>query len=433
MRVTAGNNEVATAATTRGYYSNKNTTKRKSIPRATAAPTSPVAMGKALVLLATSCAALSGGHPVATTRRGGCVASRSRPRRVRHQGALTLTKRRGGNGESRTSSALRYRDGDEDQLLDQPADPRTAGTAGTGTKARAGIHFNILTFAMPSVSIPRMPTAPAPTKEEQEQLVMDEYLEFVERRYRSMHPGHHQRRQPRPQRKHHSTPRRVALDQRLPRKILLLSKLSWHQAAPLTLAPTAAAATMRQEAPSQGPGREPLEEEEEEEENPLKILGLSNLASERLRQRLHAPRHWRDEATLLKGATEFVTYCVNTRRPMFVPNGLPPKNTKAASKAMPQAASTSTAPATTEEAAAAADGDGGRASAYVALSFPAQLRLLLASLMRVAGILVAFARRACEEVLHRGGFRSTVRLAGAASVAVLLAFRPLLPGSLKQG
>mmetsp|Transcript_33565 Transcript_33565/g.71564 ORF Transcript_33565/g.71564 Transcript_33565/m.71564 type:complete len:420 (+) Transcript_33565:45-1304(+) len=404
----------------------KNNMRRKPISTVAVAPTSPVAMGKALVLLATSCAALSGHSVPATTRRS-CVVARSQ-----RGGGQRLCMMRGdrshhhGHGESHPS-ALRYRDGDEDQTVDmRMATQRAVDSAATSGRAKAPAptatptaarrkapQFNVFTFTIPSM--PRM--APAETSlEDQQQLVMDEYIEYVERRYTRQHP----RQRPAPARRP-----RVVIDFKIPRKIFL-STLALHRY-PLTIKPTKAAE------PSPAPVQQ------REEEDPLNVLGLSSLASERLRQRLNVPRDLRDEHALLAssthGAVSFLAHCMAGGRPLLVPAANAATSTAAATQA---AASKTVAAAQAATKAVAASG--GRASPYAALSFPAQFQLMLQTLRRLAlafarttKIMTSFAKRACSEILSKGGFRNTVQLASIASVAVVLMFKPLFKGALKQG
>mmetsp|Transcript_31054 Transcript_31054/g.57526 ORF Transcript_31054/g.57526 Transcript_31054/m.57526 type:complete len:479 (+) Transcript_31054:57-1493(+) len=441
--------------------------------RAVVAPTSPVAMGKALVLLATSCAALSSSHhhhhppqPVATSttssqRRGGrSVASSSsssfRPLLRNNR----LHRDNDGHGEFHSSMvALHYRDGDDDQPVDVREANRNAvddfasssATGKSDIRARASSlpSLNLFTFPLPSImplvriNLPSMPSSPILTKEEKEQLLMDEYIEFAEKRYSRMHPEYQGRRS---QPKHHPKKQaggrqgssnhqegdggrsRVVLDFTLPRKIFL-STLFLHRSAPLTILPTMASS-------SSSASSEPKPTREEiEEEDPLNVLGLSDLASARLRQRLHVPRDLRDEHMLIASSTQsavnFLTYCVNTGRPLVH------AHPSAEGKEVSSSSSSSSTSSPSSDAVAA---DGGRTSSYIALSFPAQFKLLvgtmrrlLVAFVRTVRIMTAFAKRACEEILNKGGFRNTVQLASVASVAILFMFKPLFKGAMKQG
>lgn len=246
---------------------------------------------------------------------------------------------------------------------------------------------------------------------------MDEYIEFAEKRYSRMHPEYHARRsQPKHQQKQVRQAKgqqvadgrrpRVVLDFALPRKIFM-ETLSLHRCTPFAILPTK---------PSSSSEPKPTQEEiEDEEEDPLNVLGLSGLASARLRQRLHVPRDLRDEHMLLASSTQsavnFLTYCVNTGRPLV--HAHPSAEGKEVSSS-----------------SAAAAADGGRTSSYIALSFPAQFKLLVATMrrlvvafVRTTQIMTAFAKRACEEILNKGGFRNTVQLASVASVAILFMFK----------
>jgi len=256
---------------------------------------------------------------------------------------------------------------------------------------------------------------------------MDEYIEFAEKRYSRMHPEYHAKQQHKKQARQGSNQQgdgrrpRVMLDFTLPRKIFMLT-LSLHRSAPLTILPTVASSSSSSEP-------KPTQEDIDEEEDPLNVLGLSGLASARLRQRLHVPRDLRDEHMLIASSTQsavnFLTYCVNTGRPLVHVHP----------SADGKEVSSSSSPSS-----AAAAADGGRTSSYIALSFPAQFKLLVNTMrrlvvafVRTTRITTAFAKRACEEILNKGGFRNTVQLASVASVAIIFMFKPLFKGAMKQG
>ena len=124
-------------------HPNKNA-KRKLAPAAT----SPVAMGRALVLLATSCAALSGGHPP-VAKRGG-AASNARRARV---GGFARDVR------SSMAVALRYRDGDEDH----PAAAAPTAPRRVRIDRRASLPF---TLTLPNFPwhMPSLPSSTPPSK-----------------------------------------------------------------------------------------------------------------------------------------------------------------------------------------------------------------------------------------------------------------------------
>eukprot|EP00581_Thalassiosira_minuscula_P008294 CAMPEP_0183702354 /NCGR_PEP_ID=MMETSP0737-20130205/481_1 /TAXON_ID=385413 /ORGANISM="Thalassiosira miniscula, Strain CCMP1093" /LENGTH=386 /DNA_ID=CAMNT_0025928951 /DNA_START=234 /DNA_END=1394 /DNA_ORIENTATION=- len=380
---------------------------KKSMPRhpratkkkANVAATSPVAMGKALVLLATSCAALSSG--------GGSsrAASRARPTLG---GRLHHPETRG-NGEFHSSIvALHYRDGDEDQSAEMRRASRRAvgGVAGQVSKSSGSGSRNNQQQVSPSMTMPSinpftlLPTirhhAP-PSKEEQEQLVMDEYIEYYERRYSRLHPRSNS---PQP-----SSRPWVVLDLRFPRKIFF-STISLHRSQPLSAAPTMAAEDRPKEVPAQP--------QVSQEEDPLNVLGLSNLASARLRERLHVPRDLREEHAMIRSSTEsavnFLTHC-------------------RAAAAAAAASKTSSAIVSAAKTAAKTGTSSARVSS---LTLSSQLRPLLIALRRLAAASTRTAR-ILEAILNRGGFRRSARALGVASLALLVVVRPLFRGALKQG
>lgn len=161
---------------------------------------SAAATGKALLLLATSCAAFrSGRQPLAPS------ATRRTQPRIFESAQYRI-------GRSFNGIALRYRDADGDQPIDM-----------------------------------------------QMQVDMDEYLEYVEKRYSRMHQATTASRP------------RVVLDFHLPQKILLSTLVFCFSKTPSTTSPNSIVGNY-------------------DKKDPLQILGLSGLASAHLRQRLHASR-----------------------------------------------------------------------------------------------------------------------------------------------
>lgn len=264
---------------------------------------------------------------------------------------------------------------------------------------------------------------------------MDEYIEYAERRYSRMHPRHQRQQQQRQQQQQQrvSGARRskakLILDFHLPRKIFLsiIALQTPQQTSPASSSannnrPAAAAAAAATE--------------EEEEEDPLIALGLSGLASPRLRQRLHVPRDLRDEHTLLTsgatGAVNFIAhYCASAAA----------ASTGAAAPSAPgNAATAKTSTAAVPDGQEKQQLSGGRNASYASLSFPEQLRLLKSTLSRLVlafartlALLASFATRAFSAVLEGGGFRTTARAAAAMAVAIVLMFRPLFGGAMRQG
>lgn len=359
-------------------HPNKNA-KRKLAPAAT----SPVAMGRALVLLATSCAALSGGHPPVATRGG--AASSARRARV---GGFARDVR------SSMAVALRYRDGDEDH----PAAAAPTAPRRVRIDRRASLPF---TLTLPNIPwhMPSLPSSMPPSKADERQLVMDEYLEFVQRRYSRMHPHQQEQQQVR------NGPW-VTLDLKLPRKIVVyLYTLSLNGLPPLTVMSIVAADTARAARPAA----------QEEEEGPLNVLGLSSLASDSLRHRLHMPDEHALIATSGESAVNFPTHAIGINA------SVSPSASTAATDASPIT-------------------PGGRTSSYISLSFPAQLKLLVDALRRLkaalasaTGILTALAGRAYRKILDKGGFRRSARLAGTAGSVAMLFLIAALPGGIGAG
>ena len=261
----------AQSSTTTTIIPDRTTKKRR-----TATATSPAAMGRALVLLATSCAAFGthdgrmAAHPAAASRG---AQSCYRVQRV----------------------ALRYRDGDEDQPV----------------STRVRLSEDVAG----------------------EQLVMDEYLEFVERRHSRLHPRHRR---------------------------------------------------------------------EERKEDALNTLGLSGLASSRLRQRLHVPRDVRERAHVLSP--------LSRSRP----------GQRAATP--PSALSSTTLSSTSSD---------------ITTSFSAHLGLLDVALRRLTGAFGALRVLAslAAWTAGGGGGRSARALGPAlscASVLLLVVFRPVYQGMFRS-
>jgi hypothetical protein len=185
-----------------------------------------------------------------------------------------------------------------------------------------------------------------------EQIVMDEYLEYVEKRYSRMH------------RRKKSISKPIAF-----------------------VFPTKMISTMVYQTNNEA----------------LQALGLTGLVSERLRTRLHAPREFRNEH---ESAVNFFHY--------FSP--------KEAEKTVAESSVAS-----------------GRLAPHVSLSFAAQFALMMESLRKIftaymtsLKVMGSFFARAVPAILEKGGLGHSVRMLSVASLAVLLMFRPLLKGFMKQ-
>ena len=144
-------------------------------------------------------------------------------------------------------------------------------------------------------------------------------------------------------------------------------------------------------------------------EDPLNVLGLSNLASARLRQRLHVPRDLRREVSLLTTSTENAVNLFNHYVRTPTSNNSTPIQI------------------------------GGRLAAFVSLSFLGQLKLMINTLITFTKALITslkimanFASRAIPEILNNGGFGHSVRMVSVVSIAIILMFRPLLKGTFNN-
>lgn len=266
-------------------------------------------MGKALVLLATSCAALSTGRPVPT---------------------------RAGLGRSDTS--LNYRSLNDYEMM-----------------ARLPSRSNDVSIDIKVATPQTRRIIRAKPVVQDEQIVMDEYLEYVEKRYSRMH-------------------RRNSISK--PTAFVF---------------PTKMISTMVYQTPV--------------DNEALKALGLTGLISERLRTRLHVPREFRNEQ---ESAVNFFHY--------FSPK---------------EAEKTS---AVAESSVAS-----GRLAPHVSLSFAAQFALMMESLRKILTaymtslkVMGSFFARAVPAILEKGGLRHSVKMMSVASLAVLLMFRPLFKGFMKQ-
>lgn len=260
-------------------------------------------MGKALVLLATSCAALSTGRTVPTRA-----------------------------GLGRPDTSLHYRSLSEYEMMARlPSQSTDAAVSSIDIKVATPHTRRII---------------------QDEQIVMDEYLEYVEKRYSRMH------------RRKKSISKPIAF-----------------------VFPTKMISTMVYQTNNEA----------------LQALGLTGLVSERLRTRLHAPREFRNEH---ESAVNFFHY--------FSP--------KEAEKTVAESSVAS-----------------GRLAPHVSLSFAAQFALMMESLRKIftaymtsLKVMGSFFARAVPAILEKGGLGHSVRMLSVASLAVLLMFRPLVKGFMKQ-
>jgi hypothetical protein len=306
-------------STARKTITMKKTTRNKR--KGTLSSLSAASMGKALVLLATSCTAFTTGRHAPTHTRG-----------------LDLSK------HARSDmTVLYYRELDEYHQMVGRSQPVTPPATST-------IDVRVAT---PTAAPTRPNQKAKASSQPDEQIVMDDYLEFVERRYSRMH-----------RRSQAKTMQFI-----FPAKMMLFYQV-----------------------------RTPPTSDNEA----LQALGLTGLVSERLRQRLNAPREFRNEH---ESAVNFFHYFTHQERP-------------------------------TQQVVAS---QGGRLAPQVSLSFAAQFRLLAQSLSRFFSayatsmkLMGNFAVRAIPAILEKGGVRHSLKMMSVASLAILLMFRPLMRGFIKQ-
>jgi len=290
--------------------------------------------------------------------------------------------------------ALHYRYGsDIDQL---PIRMQAATNDSVETTNRPGRRI---------VSLPQLTFLRRPVDDDQ-QSVMDDYLEYVDRRYSRIHgttSGSSSSRRRRPG---------VVLDFQLPRKIFFAT-LALHQRGQNLSATKATAASTATMVTTTSP--QALAE--------LNALGLTDLASDRLRQRLQAPRDLRDEFT---AASYLLDY-------------LPSPSFEAAFATHMQRASPAPAPVVTGSTTTVAQPVvGGRISSFANVGPVAQYQLMVQTLRKFLQAFVTsmkiignFASRVIPEILEKGGFRHSVRMMSVATLALLFMFKPLFKGAMK--
>ena len=235
------------------------TTKSNRARRAPAKPSlSAISLGRALLLYASATTALNASRPVTnrstrTSRESARSARRSR--RPLDQIA------------TRPSVELHYRDGNEDQS----AEMRSSGIAAVenvedavrqeSAAAEGGAAPQSATsprgyFTLFSATLPNIVRLPPATEIDERQAEMDDYVKFAAARYSRLHAGESDREKS-------SVEQSGPIDPSLTKKIFFS-----------TLA-------------IQRKSFKPMMEGRPREEDPLQVLGLSGLASERLKQRLH--------------------------------------------------------------------------------------------------------------------------------------------------
>ena len=403
----------------------------------TANATSPLAMGKALVLTITvgSAAAFSGGSSNSAIQTQRISTSRRIHHTLPNYNRHFLHNPNHSNNEFHTIGALHYRDGDEDQsssmrvanrsAVDEATGSNTATTISTETPTHSSSSRGVskVNLFMPIVGLmPSMPSVPSQhsVEEDKEQLAMDQYLEYLDRRYSRLKPTS----------SHNKRPKGGVIMDIPPIRKIFFSTLSLHKLPVLTAAAFGSFSSIsspeeerkKKAKVSREVRREALRRNGHESEDALKSLGLSSLASARLQQRLHVPRDLRDEyMSLTSGTTNAVNFINHIVHLNDVPVILSPKKAD-------------------KNKAVTVDMEGGRTSSYTSLSFTAQFKLLFSTLRNVTlafvntmQILTAFASRMVSEVLDMGGFRRSVRLMSIVPIMLVFMFKPLFRGAMKQG
>ena len=230
---------------------------KRSMKQKTSATTaiSPLAVGKVGVLLS-SCAALSG--PIALGTAISHLPKLVAPARPARPPGRLRTDAACDGSYAPVLLTLRYRDGDESSAeisafgVENQTASHSCLTEQTVSMVPQLLSTLFLTTIIRLKSPPAAPSGPCDQGSDQEQLVMDEYLEFIERRYSRMLP-----------KPEHS------LDFQ---SVVWGDQQKWCEAQQFEESP------VQQDGPH-----------EEVEDDPLIVLGLSDLASDRLRQRLHLP------------------------------------------------------------------------------------------------------------------------------------------------
>ncbi|KAL7475855.1 hypothetical protein ACHAW6_001754, partial [Cyclotella cf. meneghiniana] len=205
----------------------KVTHKRKDTPsRKTTHPLSAATMGKALVLLATTCAALSTRRHTPTRRGFEVSTHKSRSDRI---------------------TVLHYRDLDDYHMA---ANVESGAAAGS---------MNVSGVSTPTLHRAITKIRPKPQPLDEDQIIMDEYLKFVERRYTCM-----------------MLKQKATMSKRVGQQCIFSPGKFIRSTLVYSL----------QSSPSSGA---------RPDNEALRALDLANLASKRLRQRLQAPRDFRNK------------------------------------------------------------------------------------------------------------------------------------------
>lgn len=377
-------------------------TKRNGARRASTKPSlSAMSLGRALLLCASATTALNASRPV--TVRSNRTSRRESAKSTRR------SRRPIGQIAPYPSVGLYYRDGNEDQTADmrsssvaavekairqskRSAAVEVSATPQSVTSPRCSGYFTLFSITFPNVV--RLPPA---TEIDERQAQLDEYVKFSHARYSRLHAGESREKSD----VNRSGPKRrprSLLDLSLPKK-MLFSFLA-----------------------VQTRSVKPMVEGHPQEEDPLQVLGLSGLASERLKQRLHTKRD-------LDLTSVDVAYQLLSQRMMAATASTPAVPSE---WLVPVTSPPSPDPLRTAT-------EGGRTTSYVSASPLSQLRLLIstlksftAALAETTAILWRFAVRVVREVLAKGGFRHSLRMMSVASVALVLMIKPIMQSSMSQ-
>mmetsp|Transcript_27125 Transcript_27125/g.44499 ORF Transcript_27125/g.44499 Transcript_27125/m.44499 type:complete len:241 (-) Transcript_27125:149-871(-) len=153
-----------------------NTRRTRALDNIKPTAMSAASMGRVVVLLATSCAAFQSRHSIASSVTRPHLRSAASSSRFQD-----WTSHRHGFDRN---GALRYRDGDEDQPIDmQIANAgAVAQQVSTGANGRASTPTRSWVFP-----VRLLPSSSATTEIDERQVAMDEYLDYVEKRYSRLH------------------------------------------------------------------------------------------------------------------------------------------------------------------------------------------------------------------------------------------------------
>lgn len=305
---------------------------------------------------------------------------------------------------------LHYRDGNEDQTaemrsssiaaIEEAVRQRSAAAAAevsatpqSVTSPRCSGYFTLFSITFPNIV--RLPPA---TEMDERQAELDEYVKFAAARYSRLHAGESDREKSDVNQSGRERRPKTILDLSLPRKVFFSSLAI--QRRPVN----------------------PMVEGHPQEEDPLQVLGLSGLASERLKQRLHLKRD--PDLPSIDAA-----YQMLSQRMMAATASTPAAPSE---WLVPVPSPLSPDPLRTTA-------EGGRTTSYVSASPLSQLRLLIstmksfaAALAETSAILGRFFVSVVREVLNKGGFRHSLRMMSVASVALVLMIKPIMHSSMSQ-